>query len=56
MLDTFELSLELFEEWAPRLSPLVGRPHALADYQGAIAEALNTGRSGSIKTVFDPAL
>jgi len=50
--ETFDLAMELMLAWGSRLSPLVGRPFALADYREAFAAALNTARSGNAKTVF----
>lgn len=50
---TFALALSLLRTWAPRLAPLVGARYRLAAYREAIASALDTGRSGVVKTVFD---
>jgi threonine dehydrogenase-like Zn-dependent dehydrogenase len=50
--DTFDLAIEHMRSWGPRLSPLVGEPFELKDYLSAIDCALNTGRSGVVKTVF----
>ncbi len=50
--DTFDLAIEHIRTWGMRLSPLVGRPFDLKDYRAAFACALNTGRSGVVKTVF----
>jgi len=50
--ETFHLAIELMRTWGPRLAALVGPPHDLHDYRAAIASALNTGRSGVVKTVF----
>lgn len=52
--DTFELAIALMKDWAPRLEPLVGHPHALSDYRAAFQSALRTGRSGVAKTIFAP--
>jgi len=50
--DTFEIAIELMRTWGPRLAALVGSPHTLSDYRAALASAVNTGRSGVVKTVF----
>ena len=50
--DTFDLAIDLMQTWGDRLAPMVGTPFALSDYRAALAAALNTGRSGAIKTVF----
>jgi threonine dehydrogenase-like Zn-dependent dehydrogenase len=50
--DTFEVALDLMRTWAPRLVPLVGRPHELAEYREAFAAAINTGNSRTVKAVF----
>lgn len=52
MRDTFEVAIAHMEQWAPKLTPLVGRPFGLADFRAALAAALNTGRSKVVKTVF----
>ncbi len=51
-LDTFDMALELMKTWGQRLAPLVGPPYDLADFRAALAAAINTGRSGIVKTVF----
>lgn len=50
--ETFEIALELAREWGPKIAPLVGPPHELADYRAAFASALDTRKSGVVKTVF----
>jgi len=50
--DTFDLAIEHMGAWGTKLSPLVGRPFDLKDYRAAFACALNTGRSGVVKTAF----
>lgn len=50
--DTFELAIELMQGWERKMVPLVGPPFALADHRAALASALNTGASGTAKTVF----
>ena len=50
--ETFEIALDLMRTWAPRLVPLVGRPHELAEYREAFAAAINTRNSRAVKTVF----
>lgn len=49
---TFDLALELLGSAPPSLRHLVGEPYALRDYRQALRAAMNTGASGSIKTVF----
>jgi threonine dehydrogenase-like Zn-dependent dehydrogenase len=49
--ETFDWAIELVHAQAEKLTPLVGEPFALSDYRGAIESALNTGRSGTAKTV-----
>ncbi|MCH7701463.1 MAG: alcohol dehydrogenase catalytic domain-containing protein [Planctomycetes bacterium] len=51
-VDSFELALDLLDEWGPKVSPLVGDPFELADFRAALDCALYTGRSGVAKTVF----
>ncbi len=50
--DTFALAMDLLRTCGSKLRPLVGEPHELADYRSAIAAAIDTGRSGVVKTVF----
>lgn len=50
--DTFEIAIELMRTHGRELSKLVGEPFELADFRTAFSSALNTGRSGSVKTVF----
>jgi threonine dehydrogenase-like Zn-dependent dehydrogenase len=50
---TFELAIRLMREWGSRLKPLVTHKFALSDYRRAIATALNTKETKSVKTVFE---
>jgi len=50
--DTFDVAIALMREWAPKLERLVSTPYELCDHRGALSAALDTGRSGSIKTLF----
>jgi len=50
--ETFLMAIDLMRKWGSRLAALVGPPHDLSDYRAAFASALNTGRSGVVKTVF----
>jgi threonine dehydrogenase-like Zn-dependent dehydrogenase len=50
---TFDLSIDLMKQTGGRLRGLVGRSFRLHDYRDAIDHALYTGKSGSVKTVFD---
>jgi threonine dehydrogenase-like Zn-dependent dehydrogenase len=50
--ETFDVALALMRDWGPKLAPLVGPPHELADYRAAFASAIDTGASRVIKTVF----
>jgi hypothetical protein len=50
--ETFLLAIDLMRTWGSRLAALVGPAHDLGDYRAAIASALNTGKSGVVKTVF----
>jgi L-iditol 2-dehydrogenase len=52
-LRTFTLALRLLAQGRPDLRPLVTHKFPLRQYHDAIRTALDTGRSGSIKTVFD---
>ncbi len=52
-LRTFELAIRLLGEFSERLRPLVSARFPLADYRRAIAHAMDTGRSRSVKTVFE---
>lgn len=49
---TFDVAIELMRTWGIRLAPLVGAPFELSEYRGAFAAAMDTGRSGIVKTVF----
>lgn len=51
---TFELAIERLGPIADRVAPLVAAPLPLADYRAAFRAALNTGESGTVKTVFQP--
>jgi threonine dehydrogenase-like Zn-dependent dehydrogenase len=50
---TFELALRLIRERRVSVEPLVTHKFPLADYRAAIRSALFTGRTGSVKTVFE---
>jgi len=52
MHDTFDLAIELIRSWGSRLEKLVGAPYSLGDYRAAFRSAMDTGRSGVVKTVF----
>ncbi len=49
---TFDIAIDLIRDWGGKLAPLVGTPYPLKEYRAALASALNTGRSGVVKTVF----
>jgi threonine dehydrogenase-like Zn-dependent dehydrogenase len=51
-LHTCEMALQMLQTTGPDLEPLVGAPFALEDYRIALRNALFTGRSKTIKTVF----
>jgi threonine dehydrogenase-like Zn-dependent dehydrogenase len=51
---TFELTLERLGPIADQAAALVGEPFALTDYRAAFRAALDTGTSGTVKTVFQP--
>ena len=50
---TFTLGMRLLEKMEARLRPLVSALFPLRDYKHAIQTALNTGKTGTVKTVFD---
>ena len=50
---TFTLGMRLLQETGSQLRPLVIRRFPLRDYRRAIQTALNTGRTATVKTVFD---
>jgi len=50
--DTFEVAIDLLRDSKADIAPLVGEPFALADFRTAFASALNTSKSGTVKTVF----
>ena len=50
---TFELAIQLLGQIGNQLLPLIGDRFSLTDYRGAIEAALHTGRSGTVKTLFD---
>ena len=50
---TFELGIQLLGQTGKQLLPLIGDRFSLQDYRGAIEAALHTGRSGTVKTLFD---
>jgi threonine dehydrogenase-like Zn-dependent dehydrogenase len=51
---TFSIALRIASEQAASLAPLVGARFPLESYRDAIATALDTRRSGVVKTVFEP--
>ncbi len=52
-IHTFTLGMQLLQQMGTQLRPLVGPLFSLLDYKRAIHTALNTGTSGTVKTVFD---
>lgn len=50
---TFTLGMRLLQQMESHLRPLVGELFSLRDYKRAIQTALNTGKTGTVKTVFD---
>ncbi len=52
-IHTFDLGLKLLQEHGEQLLPIVGSPFSLKNYRQAIQTSLNTGRTASVKTVFD---
>ncbi len=50
---TFDLAIEHLRRLGTQLRPLIGERFSLKDFQCAIGEALYTGRSGTVKTLFD---
>ena len=52
-IHTFQLGLRLLQEHGTQLLPLVGTPFLLQDYKHALQTALNTGKTATVKTVFD---
>jgi len=50
--DSFEIAIELMETWGAKLARLVGPPFRLESYRAALASAIQTGRSRTVKTVF----
>ena len=52
-IHTFQLGLHLLQEHGTQLLPLVGTPFLLQDYKRALQTALNTGKTATVKTVFD---
>ena len=50
---TFELGIQFLKRMGERLLPLIGGQFSLKDYRGAIEAALHTGRSATVKTLFD---
>ncbi|MBI1923887.1 alcohol dehydrogenase catalytic domain-containing protein [Candidatus Poribacteria bacterium] len=50
---TFALGIRLLQQMGARLLPLIGEQFPLKNYRRAIQAALHTGKSGSVKTVFD---
>ena len=52
-IHTFQLGLRLLQEHGEQLLPLIGTPFPLRDYKRAIQTALSTGKTSTVKTVFD---
>ena len=52
-LHTFTLGMRLLEKMEAELRPLVSALFPLKDYKRAIQTALNTGKTATVKTVFD---
>ena len=52
-IHTFALGMQLLEKTGAQLRPLVIRRFPLRDYRRAIQTALNTGKTATVKTVFD---
>ena len=52
-IHTFDLGLRLLQEHGDQLLPIVSSSFSLRNYKQAIQTALNTGRTVSVKTVFD---
>ncbi len=52
-IHTFQLGLRLLQDHGEQLLPLVGKPFSLRDYKIAIQTALNTGKTATVKTIFD---
>ncbi len=52
-IHTFALGMQLLEKMGAQLRPLVVRRFPLRDYKRAIQTALNTGKTTTVKTVFD---
>ena len=52
-IHTFQLGLRLLQEHGTQLLSLVGTPFLLQDYKRALQTALNTGKTATVKTVFD---
>ncbi len=52
-IQTFQLGMRLLQDYGDQLLPLVSTPFQLKDYKRAIQTALNTGKTGTVKTVFE---
>ena len=52
-IHTFTLGMRLLQEMETQLRPLVSKLFSLRDYKRAIQTALNTGKTATVKTVFD---
>jgi threonine dehydrogenase-like Zn-dependent dehydrogenase len=50
---TFTLAMQLIQDAGESLAPLVDAKYPLSQYREAIRNALNAGRRGSVKTVFE---
>lgn len=51
---TFELAIEMMEQWDSRLATLVASPFPLSAYKAAIRQATSVGKSKVVKTVIAP--
>ena len=52
-IQTFALGMRLLQKMGSQLRPLVRAPFSLRDYKRAIQTAMNTGKTATVKTVFD---
>ena len=52
-IHTFTLGMRLLQKMESHLRPLVSTLFPLGDYKRAIQTALNTGKTGTVKTAFD---
>lgn len=52
-IHTFQFGLRLLQEHGEQLFPLIGTLFSIRDYKRAIQTALNTGKTSTVKTIFD---